>query len=116
MTRPMQVRDVTEPVERVCREFFADNDIAAIRLHDLTRPLLDEVHALLDRHAAEVHQAATLAERERVRKLLTLPGLQAVKAIPDGEIRNGCVVLDGGQVRANLKAAYRAIVNGEEAR
>lgn len=56
MTRRMQVRDVTQPVEAICRQFLADNNIAAIRLHDLTRPLLDEIHALMDRRGNEAYE------------------------------------------------------------
>jgi len=52
----MQVRDVTEPIEAVCRQFLTDRDIPAIYLHDLTRPLLDEIHALMDRRGKEAYE------------------------------------------------------------
>lgn len=56
MTRRMQVRDVTEPVEAICRQFLTDRGIPAIYLHDLTRPLLGEFHALMDRRGAEAYK------------------------------------------------------------
>ncbi len=62
-----------------------------------------------------VWRLAVTAERDRVRRLLTRPGLNAIRSIPDGEIRDGCVVLDGGKVREELRQAYRAIRDGKEA-
>lgn len=59
--RRMQVRDVTGPIEAVCRQFCEKRGIPPLYLHDLTRPLLDEVHALMDRHAAEVRADAQAA-------------------------------------------------------
>lgn len=35
--------------------------------------------------------------------------LAATRCIPDGEIRDGCVVSDGATVRRRLKSAYAAI-------
>lgn len=74
-------------------------------------PHLDRVAALLD----EAVEAASLAERNRVRRLLTRPGLNAIRAIQDGEIRQGCVVMDGATVREELRQAYLAIRDGKEA-
>jgi hypothetical protein len=58
---------------------------------------------------------AVNAERKRCTDLLTLPGLAALRCIPDGEIRNGCVVHDGGQVRERLRRAYLAVRDGAPA-
>ena len=74
-------------------------------------PILDRISVLLD----EAGKAATLAERERVRRLMSRPALNAMRSVPDGEIRQGCVVLDGGKVREELRRAYLAVINGEEA-
>lgn len=54
------------------------------------------------------------AERERVRHLLSQPLLAGLRSIPDGRTQNGCVIHDGEQVREKLRAAYRAVVDGEE--
>jgi hypothetical protein len=49
------------------------------------------------------------AERSRIRRLLSKPLLDALRCIPDGEIRDGCVVYDGATVRENARQAYLAI-------
>ncbi|MFJ8690214.1 hypothetical protein [Micromonospora wenchangensis] len=54
-------------------------------------------------------------ERERIRRILSLPMLQALRVIPSGRIQQGCVVSDGDAVRRNLKAAYHAITDGTPA-
>lgn len=54
------------------------------------------------------------AERERVRRLLSPPLLAGLRSIPDGTIQNGCVIHDGEAVREKLRAAYRAVVDGED--
>jgi hypothetical protein len=41
---------------------------------------------------------------------LVLAGLKAVRAIPDGEIRRGCVVYDGSQVRDDLRDAINGLI------
>lgn len=62
------------------------------------------------RQEAEVAaRAAVRVERERIKRSLTLAMLRALRSIPDGEIRNGCVVMDGQQVKDRLRAAYQAI-------
>lgn len=53
------------------------------------------------------------AERDRIRAALIPALLAAVRCIPDGEIRSGCVVNDGATVRQRLKAAYWEAI-GEE--
>ncbi|MEV1013860.1 MULTISPECIES: hypothetical protein [unclassified Micromonospora] len=50
-------------------------------------------------------------ERERIRRNLSLPMLQALRLIPHGRIQQGCVVSDGNVVRQRLRAAYFAIVD-----
>lgn len=62
-----------------------------------------------------VWRYAVTAERERVRRLMSRPGLNAVRSIPDGEIRSGCVVMDGATVREELRQAYLAVLKGGEA-
>ena len=47
------------------------------------------------------------AELDRIRAVLVPALLAAVRCIPDGEIRSGCVVHDGATVRKRLKDAYR---------
>jgi len=54
-------------------------------------------------------------ERTRVRAILVGPLLLARKAIPDGEIRNGCYLLDGAKVREELRQAFLAVRNGANA-
>jgi hypothetical protein len=70
----------------------------------------DNVRADVD----TVWRLAVQAERDRVRRLLTRPGLNAIRAIQDGEIRQGCVVMDGATVREELRQAYLAIRDGKE--
>lgn len=48
-------------------------------------------------------------ERERIRRNLSLPMLQALRLIPHGRVQQGCVVSDGDVVRERLRAAYFAI-------
>lgn len=59
--------------------------------------------------------AAVRDERERIRRTLSLPMLQALRVIPSGRVQQGCVVSDGDAVRANLKAAYHAVSGGQPA-
>jgi hypothetical protein len=66
VTRRMQVRDVTGPIEAICRQFLADRDIPGIYLHDLTRPLIDEVHALMDRRGKEAYEDGRLAPVDEI--------------------------------------------------
>jgi hypothetical protein len=47
--------------------------------------------------------------RRRVREHLCLPALAALRCIPDGEIRSGCVVHDGAAVRERLRLGYLAL-------
>ena len=47
------------------------------------------------------------AEIARIRALLVPELLRAVRCIPDGVHRSGCVVNDGATVRRRLKDAYR---------
>jgi hypothetical protein len=54
------------------------------------------------------------AERERVRQLMTLPVLAALRCIPDGRIQKGCVISDGAQARERLRLAYIAVIEGAE--
>lgn len=56
-----------------------------------------------------VAPVARAEERVRIKQLITLPLLNARRAIPDGEIRSGCHVMDGRQVRERLRQAYLAI-------
>lgn len=70
--------------------------------------------AALQRERDAQVAAAVAAERERVRRLLAVPALNALRCIPDGPIRNGCVITDGATVRERLREAYRAVVNGDE--
>ncbi|MEJ2886104.1 hypothetical protein [Actinomycetospora aeridis] len=57
--------------------------------------------------------AAPPAEGEAGRRdaygTLVLAALAATRVIPDGELRSGCVVSDGGQVREQLRAAVRGV-------
>lgn len=48
-------------------------------------------------------------ERERIRRNLSLPMLQALRLIPHGRVQQGCIVSDGDVVRQRLRAAYFAI-------
>lgn len=66
MSRRLQVRDVTGPIEATCREFLAAHDIPIIYLRDLTRPLLDEVHALMDRRGTEAYEDGRADDRGKV--------------------------------------------------
>jgi hypothetical protein len=47
--------------------------------------------------------------RQRVREHLCHAALAALRCIPDGEIRNGCVVHDGAAVRERLRLGYLAL-------
>jgi hypothetical protein len=47
--------------------------------------------------------------RQRVREHLCLPALAALRCIPDGEIRSGCVVHDGAAVRERLRLGYLSL-------
>lgn len=60
----------------------------------------------------DVTEAVT-AERERIRRLLTLPLLAVLRCIPDGEIRSGCHVHDGATVREKARQAYLAAFHDE---
>ncbi len=57
---------------------------------------------------AEIEQAVA-AERQRIKHLLARPFLNAMRCIPDGEIRDGCLVYDGHTVREQARQAYLAI-------
>lgn len=74
----------------------------------------------LRQDADVVAEAAVRAERERIRRNLALPMLQALRLIPSGHIQQGCVVTDGDVVRDRLRAAYMGITadpaSGEQAR
>ncbi|MEO3929258.1 hypothetical protein ABGB07_36215 [Micromonosporaceae bacterium B7E4] len=48
-------------------------------------------------------------ERVKVKRSLSIAVLAALRSIPDGEIRNGCVVHDGAKVRERLRSAWLAI-------
>jgi hypothetical protein len=50
--------------------------------------------------------------RRRVREHLYLSALAALRCIPDGEIRSGCVVHDGAAVRERLRLGYLALTRG----
>lgn len=52
---------------------------------------------------------AARAERLRIKRLLSAPMLAALRCVPDGEIRNGCVIHDGATVRERLRQAWLAI-------
>ncbi|MEU0078445.1 hypothetical protein ABZY58_11160 [Micromonospora tulbaghiae] len=56
--------------------------------------------------------SAVAAERERIRRLLALPLLQAFRLIPSGHIQQGCVISDGDVVRQRLRAAFQAVGDG----
>lgn len=58
-------------------------------------------------------EAAVAAERQRIKNLLAIPLLQALRLIPDGTLRNGCIVSDGGVARERARQAWQAI-DGEE--
>lgn len=55
MTRPMQHRDVSEPIEALVREFCDQHGIAAIYHSELSRPLISHAHEILARGMAEVY-------------------------------------------------------------
>jgi hypothetical protein len=58
------------------------------------------------------------AERNRIKKLLTIPALAALRCVPDGRIQNGCVIHDGATVRERLRqawlSAFRDVAEGGE--
>ena len=58
-------------------------------------------------------QHVLAAERARIKRSLSIAVLAALRSIPDGEIRNGCVVHDGAQVRERLRSAWLSIT-GED--
>lgn len=47
MTRRMQHRDVSEPIERICREFLNSFAVAAIYHNELTRQLIDHANDMV---------------------------------------------------------------------
>jgi hypothetical protein len=60
-------------------------------------------------------EAVAAAERARIQTSLAPALLAAFRCIPDGEIRNGCVINDGAQVRERLRVAWRGITDEPEA-
>ncbi len=66
-------------------------------------------HYVIDPSDGVATDAAVRAERERIRAMLSLPMLQALRLIPTGTVQQGCVVSDGTVVRQRLRAAYFAI-------
>lgn len=58
---------------------------------------------------------AVLAERERIKNILTLPLLAALRCIPDGRIQKGCIISDGTKVRENARQAYLAVRDAVDA-
>ena len=53
MDRPLQRRDINEPIERLVREHFGSLEIPAIHYGPLTRALQDVVHDLIVRAQTE---------------------------------------------------------------
>jgi hypothetical protein len=82
-------------------------------------PMPPDQKAAIRRYIQRVAEKAVAEERARIKELICLPALQALRAIPDGRIQKGCVVMDGKQVRERLRQAYLAIdaepVLGEDA-
>ncbi len=77
-----------------------------------TRVLDDPGDTSSDQGVSDTTDVDMLAtERERIKRSLTLAVLAAIRCIPDGEIRNGCVVQDGRQVRERLRSAWKAITD-----
>jgi len=75
---------------------------------DRTNTVADtETDAALDSFDAQV----LVGERRRIQRSLAIAVLKAVRSIPDGEIRNGCVIHDGAKVREGLRQAWLAIAD-----
>lgn len=51
----MQHRDVSEPIERLVREFCDQHGIAALYHSELSRPLIEHAHEILARGMAEAY-------------------------------------------------------------
>lgn len=62
----------------------------------------------IDNAMRDVLTDAMAAERERIKNLLTIPLLKALRCIPDGTLQNGCIVGDGATARENARQAYLA--------
>lgn len=56
VTRRLQHRDVSEPIERLVREFCDQHGIAAIYHGELSRPLIEHVNDMLSRAMGEAYQ------------------------------------------------------------
>lgn len=52
----MQHRDVSEPIERIVREWAQREDVPALRYGELTRDLVAEAHDLVQRSRVEAHR------------------------------------------------------------
>lgn len=57
MTRPLQHRDVAEPIERICRDFLNSVGVAAIYHGELTRQLIDHANDMVRLAQAEAYEA-----------------------------------------------------------
>ncbi len=56
MTRRMQHRDVSDPIETLVREFCDQHNIAAIYQGELSRPLIEHANDVLQRGMAEAYE------------------------------------------------------------
>jgi hypothetical protein len=81
MDRPLQHRDINEPIERLVREHLGDLEIAAIHYGPLTRSLQDVVHDLVTRAQAEA--VAGAGKRAPTVEAITDPSMQLVITVPD---------------------------------
>jgi hypothetical protein len=60
VTRPMQIRDVNDPIARIVRDWAAANDVPAIRYTDLIQQLQSEVGDLVVRAQREAMLSSLL--------------------------------------------------------
>lgn len=105
-----------EITDEMVRTFSIEEDAAAESGAGTTEVTQRAIAAVLDLPEVRdaIYAEGVHAERERVRHLLSQPLLAGLRSIPDGRTQNGCVIHDGEQVREKLRAAYRAVVDGEE--
>lgn len=108
-TRAAEIGPLPVPIEAV-RAFRWAADAEHERL--LANRLID--HADIDTCTTAAGLAAALTqERDRISRILVPAVLAAIRCIPDGEIRRGCLVYDGANVRERLRRAYLAIRDPE---
>lgn len=112
-----EARAEIEELTTTLRIFRNSQSADVIVLRTARDKARDEAKTLRIQLAAAVDATAKAIEDERTRVLAILvsPLLTAQRAIPDGEIRNGCYVLNGAKVRERLRQAYLAIRDGANA-